>query len=113
MKHATTQRRSSQLAVLAVSALFAASAAAAPLVCTDAVSANVAVPQNTWVNIDANCPAGYSATGGGYVFNEGSGGVIGIWAMSIPNGNGWRTWVVQHNPGVRHVQTYVRCCRTP
>ncbi|MBT2746579.1 MULTISPECIES: hypothetical protein [unclassified Lysobacter] len=88
-------------------------ALAAPLDCLTYSSAIVAVPYNTWTAVDAYCPADRTSTGGGYFFNEGSGGVANIWAMPGPLNNGWRTWVVHHNVGgVRHVTTYARCCKT-
>lgn len=87
-------------------------ALAAPLDCATYSSAITPAPFNTWTAVDANCPADRSATGGGYYFHEGSLGVPGIWVMTIPNGNGWRTWVDNQNSGPRNVQTYVRCCKT-
>ena len=96
---------------LAVSIALTSTASAQTLSCITLNSPIVACPFNTWTNVDVSCPVGRRATGGGYFFHEGSLGVINIWAMSLPNGNGWRTWVVNQNEGPRNVQTFVRCCR--
>jgi hypothetical protein len=92
---------------------FYAAPVATALVCTNVQSSFVVVPVNTWTNIDATCDAGYTATGGGYDFNEGTLGVPGIWVTSVPLTNGWRTWVDNQTSGTRQVATWVRCCRIP
>ncbi len=94
------------MALLSTATVFAQS-----LNCRTYTSPIVACPFNTWTNVDVACPAGRIATGGGYYFHEGSLGVPGIWVMTVPNGNGWRTWVDNQNSGPRNVQTFVRCCR--
>jgi hypothetical protein len=96
---------------LAVSIALTSAAFAQKLSCITLESPFVACPFNTPTNVDISCPDGRTATGGGYFFNEGSLGVINIWVMSLPNGNGWRTLVVNQNEGPRSVQTFVRCCR--
>ena len=99
-------------AVIDVVGYFAAPLATA-LDCITVTSAVAAVGVNSWTNIDATCPAGRTATGGGYDTTEGTGGYPGVWITSLPNGNGWRTWVDNQTTGNRSVQTYVRCCRVP
>jgi hypothetical protein len=96
---------------LAVWIALMSTAFAQKLSCITLQSEIVACPFNTFTNVDVDCPAGRQATGGGYRFHEGSLGVINIWAWSLPNGNGWRTTVVNQNEGFRSVQTFVRCCR--
>jgi hypothetical protein len=96
---------------LAVSIALMSTASAQSLSCITLESPTVKCPFNTPTNVDVNCPANRTATGGGYFFDEGSLGVINIWATSQPNGNGWRTWVVNQNETPRNVQTFVRCCR--
>jgi hypothetical protein len=84
---------------------------ATPLDCTDAASGFVAVAVNSWTTVDANCPAEYTATGGGHFTNEGTLGYPGVWTLSVPNGNGWRIWVDNQTDGPRNVQAWARCCR--
>ncbi len=86
-------------------------AMAVPLDCTTHNSAIISAPYNTWTAVDAYCPSDRTATGGGYYIHEGSLGVPGIWVMTFPHANGWRTWVDNQNSGPRKVQTYVRCCK--
>jgi hypothetical protein len=99
-------------AVVDVMGYFAAPTATA-LDCTTVSSALTAAPVNTWTAIDANCPSDRTATGGGYNTSEGTLGYPGVWLTSMPNGNGWRTWVDNQTSGSRSMRTYVRCCRVP
>lgn len=98
--------------VIDVVGYFAAPEATA-LDCTTVSSAVTAVPVNAWTAIDANCPAGRTATGGGYDSPEGTLGYPGVWVTSLPNGNGWRVWVDNQTNGPRNVQSFARCCRVP
>ena len=91
---------------------FAAPAATA-LDCITVSSAVTPVGVNVWTAVDASCPLGRTATGGGYDVPEGTLGFPGVWINSQPNGNGWRTWVDNQTNGNRNVQTSVRCCRLP
>jgi hypothetical protein len=86
---------------------------ATALDCLNVATAETAVPVNVWTNIQADCPAGYAATGGGWWTSEGSGGWPGVWILSIPNGNGWLTTVDNQTSGARNVQGWCRCCRVP
>jgi hypothetical protein len=90
---------------------------AAPLAtaldCTTVSTPFVPVPVNSWTAIDANCPVGRTATGGGYDTPEGTLGYPGVWLTTLPNGNGWRTWVDNQTNGPRSIQTWARCCRVP
>ncbi|MGO1073320.1 hypothetical protein [Lysobacter sp. CA199] len=112
MNHRTSTIRTLATSASLAAALWIPTALAAPLDCATYTSAVTPAPFNTWTAVDAYCPADRSATGGGYFFHEGSLGVPGIWVMTIPVGNGWRTWVDNQNSTPRNVQTYVRCCRT-
>jgi hypothetical protein len=95
-----------------VQGFFAAPQATA-LDCVNVVSSFVAVPVNVYTAVDAFCPVGYSATGGGHDTNEGTLGYPGVWHLSVPNGNGWRIWVDNQTNGPRNVATWARCCRVP
>lgn len=100
-------------AVIDVMGYFARPEATA-LDCTTVSSAVTSVPKNVWTAIDANCPTGRTATGGGYNVQEGTLGYPGVWITSLPHDqNGWRTWVDNQTSGNRSVETYVRCCRVP
>jgi hypothetical protein len=99
-------------AVIDVVGYFAAPGATA-LDCITVSSAVASVPVNAWTPVDANCPAGRTATGGGYDVHEGTLGYPGVWLTTLPNGNGWRTWVDNQTNGNRSVQTFVQCCRVP
>ncbi|MHB8772040.1 MAG: hypothetical protein ACYC7J_13680 [Syntrophales bacterium] len=99
-------------AVIDVIGFFAAPEATA-LDCITVDSALTAVPHNAWTPVDANCPVGRTATGGGYDTTEGTLGYPNVWITSRPNGNGWRTWVDNQTGGTRSIQTFVRCCRVP
>jgi hypothetical protein len=92
---------------------YLAAPVATALDCVTLSSPNTAVPVNSWTAIDANCPDGRTATGGGYNTPEGTLGYPGVWLTTIPNGNGWRTWVDNQTNGNRSIQTFVRCCRIP
>ena len=98
--------------VVDVTGYFAAPAATA-LSCTTVQSAEVSCPNNTWTAIDATCPTGYTATGGGYHTPEGSLGYPNVWLTSVPLTNGWRTWVDNQAGGARRMYTFARCCRLP
>jgi hypothetical protein len=100
-------------AVLDVLGYYAAPVATA-LDCVTLSSAVTACPYNTWTAVDVACPTGRTATGGGYNTTEGSIGYVNVWLTTLPNGNGWRTWVDNQNSGgSRNMQTYVNCCRVP
>lgn len=88
--------------------------AATALQCTVVNSAVTAVPNNVWTSIDATCPAGYSATGGGFDTNEGTLGYPGVWTTNLPaSSTTWRTWVDNQTGGNRNIFTSVQCCRVP
>lgn len=103
-------------AVLDVVGYFAAPVATA-LDCSLVSSAVTAVAHNVWTSIDASCPAGRTATGGGYDTPEGTLGYPGVWVTSLPGAvygfNGWRTWVDNQTGGNRSIQTFAVCCRVP
>jgi hypothetical protein len=100
-------------AVIDVAGCFAAPVANA-LDCTVVQSAIVAVPNNSWTAIDATCPAGRTATGGGYDTNDGSLGHPGVWLTSVPLGtSGWRVWVDHQTGGNRNMFSFATCCRIP
>jgi len=87
---------------------------ATPLDCTQVNSGNVSSAVNTWTAIDAICPTGFTATGGGWSTPEGSLGYPGVWLFSIPNGDtSWRTWVDNQTNGPRQIATWAQCCRIP
>jgi hypothetical protein len=92
---------------------FAVSQATA-LDCTIASSAVTAVANNVWTAIDASCPAGYSASGGGFDTTEGTLGYPGVWTTHLPiSSTTWRTWVDNQTGANRNIQTFVQCCRVP
>lgn len=99
-------------AVIDVVGYFAAPGATA-LDCITVSSAVASVPVNVWTPVDVTCPAGRTATGGGYNALEGTLGYPGVWLTTLPNGNGWRTWVDNQTDGNRSIQTFVQCCRVP
>ncbi len=103
---------SSQTTHLAIDVIgyFAAPVATA-LDCVTVSSAVTAVGLNSWTAIDANCPAGRTATGGGYDTPEGTLGYPNVWLTTRPNGNGWRTWVDNQTGATRSIQTFAQCCR--
>jgi len=102
--------------VIDVIGYFAAPVATA-LDCTTANSALTSVPVNLYTPVDAICPAGTTATGGGWFSNEGTGGYQGVWVLSQPgaayNFNGWRVWVDNQTNGNRNIQAWAVCCRIP
>jgi hypothetical protein len=73
----------------------------------------VAVPVNELTAVDAICPAGRTATGGGYDTAESTIAFPGLFMTSTPLGNGWRTLVENHTSGPRSIETLARCCRVP
>jgi hypothetical protein len=103
-------------AVIDVVGYFAAPVAT-PLDCTTVSSVSTAVPVNSWTSIDAVCPAGRTATGGGYDTPEGTLGYPGVWLTSRPGApygfEGWRTWVDNQANSPRSIQTFATCCRVP
>jgi hypothetical protein len=101
-------------AIIDVVGYYAAPVATA-LDCTTVSSAVTDVPNNAWTSVDANCPAGRTATGGGFNTPEGTLGYPGVWVTTLPNGNGWRSWVDNQaaGGGTRRIQTFVNCCRIP
>jgi hypothetical protein len=74
-------------AVIDVLGYFAAPVATA-LDCTTITSASTAVAVNVWTPITASCPAGRTATGGGYDTPEGTLGYPGVWVTTHASGNG-------------------------
>jgi hypothetical protein len=98
--------------VVDVVGYFAAPVATA-LNCVTVSSGAVAAPVNTWFPIDAACPAGTTATGGGYDTTEGTLGYPDVWLTSVPNANGWRTWVDNQAGAPRNILTYAVCCQIP
>jgi hypothetical protein len=103
-------------AVIDVVGYFAAPVATG-LDCTTVSSAVTSVPANSWTPIDAVCPVGRTATGGGYDTPEGTLGYPGVWLTTQPGAvagfNGWRTWVDNQTGGARGIQTFATCCRVP
>jgi hypothetical protein len=98
--------------VVDVLGYFAASNATR-LDCMIVLSDVVAVPVNELTAIDAICPAGRTATGGGYDTAESTIAFPGLFMTSTPLGNGWRTLVENHTSGPRSIETLARCCRLP
>jgi hypothetical protein len=102
--------------IMDVVGYFAAPVATA-LDCTTSTSAVTAAANNVWTAIDAVCPSGRTATGGGYNTPEGTLGYPGVWLTSLPGAaygfNGWRVWVDNQTGGSRSIQTFVVCCRVP
>ncbi len=99
--------------VIDVVGFFAAPQATA-LDCTSVASAVTVVPPNVYTPIDAFCPAGRTATGGGTFPTEGTLGRPGIWTDGSPTvPKGWRTWVNNQTGSNRSSQTCVVCCRVP
>ena len=98
--------------VVDVLGYFAASNATR-LDCTNVLSDIVAVPVDELTAVDANCPPGREATGGGYDIAEGTIAFTGLFMTANPLGNGWRTLVENHTNGPRSIVTFARCCRVP
>jgi hypothetical protein len=98
--------------VVDVTGYFAAPAPTA-LACTIVQSAEVLCPVNVWTAIDATCPTGYTATGGGYDTPEGSLGYPNVWLTSVPLTNGWRIWVDNQASTARRMFSFAKCCRVP
>lgn len=98
--------------VVDVLGYFAASSATR-LDCVTVQSDVVAVPINELTAIDAICPAGRAATGGGYDTAESTIAFPGLFMTSSPLANGWRTLVENHTSGPRNIHTIARCCRVP
>jgi hypothetical protein len=98
--------------VVDVLGYFAASTATR-LDCMTAQSDVVAVPVNELTAVDAFCPAGRAATGGGYDTAESTIAFPGLFMTSTPLANGWRTVVENQTGGPRNILTFARCCRVP
>jgi hypothetical protein len=98
--------------VVDVLGYFAASNATR-LDCTTVPSDIVAVPVDEITAVDASCPPGREATGGGYDIAEGTIAFTGLFMTSNPLANGWRTLVENHTGGPRAILTFARCCRIP
>jgi hypothetical protein len=99
--------------VIDVAGYFSAPVATA-LDCTSVASASTVVPPNVYTAVDAICPSGRTATGGGTFPVEGTLGRPNIWTDGSPTvANGWRTWVDNQTGANRSVQTYAVCCRVP
>ncbi len=90
---------------------------ATALDCTQSASALTAVPVNVYTAVDATCPAGRTATGGGFLTSEGTLGYPGVWTFTLSGAaygfNGWRTYVDNQTNGNRNIQTWATCCRVP
>jgi hypothetical protein len=102
--------------VIDVLGYFAAPEATA-LDCTNESSAFTSIPVNTWTAVDAVCPTGRTATGGGHFTNEGTLGYPNVWTLSLPGSafgfNGWRIYVDNQSSAARNVQAWATCCRVP
>jgi hypothetical protein len=102
--------------IIDVVGYFAAPLATA-LDCTSVSSAFVSVPFDVYTAVDAVCPAGRTATGGGWLTNEGTLGYPNVWILSLPGAaygfNGWRVFVDNQNSGNRNIQAWATCCRVP
>jgi hypothetical protein len=83
------------------------------LECSNANSDVVSVPVDVWTPVDAFCPPGRTATGGGYDTPETPARFHGVSVTSVNFLNGWRTWVDNQTDGPRDIVTTVRCCRVP
>lgn len=81
--------------------------------CMTVPSDVIAVPVGELTVVDAFCPAGRAATGGGYDTAESTIAFPGLFMTSTPLANGWRTVVENHTSGPRDIQTFARCCRLP
>jgi len=81
--------------------------------CMTVQSDVVAVPVNELTAVDALCPAGRAATGGGYDTAESTIAFPGLFMTSTPLANGWRTVVENQTSGPRDILTFARCCRVP
>ena len=81
--------------------------------CVTAPSDVVAVPVDELTVVDAFCPPGRTATGGGYDTAESTIAFPGLFMTSTPLANGWRTVVENHTSGPRSIMTFARCCRVP
>ncbi len=86
--------------------------------CTTATSPSTSVPVNTWYRIDATCPVGRTATGGGWdVPTLGTLLYPNVWVTSVPASvvgiNGWSVWVDNQSAAARNVTAYAVCCRIP
>jgi hypothetical protein len=89
---------------------FRASEATA-LECTNA-TVGVSVPAGGTNFGTATCPAGYTATGGG--FDGSLAGATGtVSPDSHPSGNGWIASFYNPSGGTANVTVYARCCRVP
>jgi hypothetical protein len=98
--------------VVEVLGYFAASGATR-LDCMTVASDVVAVPLNEVSAVDALCPAGRAATGGGHDVAEATIAFPGLFTSSTPLANGWRTVVENHTSAPRNIITFARCCRIP
>jgi hypothetical protein len=64
-----------------------------------------------WFYVDANCPSGRTATGGGFNYTDLA---QNIWLNSVPNDtNGWRVWINNNSGGTHNISAYAVCCRIP
>jgi hypothetical protein len=91
---------------------------AAPLAttldCQQVSSAITTIPYPNYTAVDAVCPAGYVATGGGHYPIDGSLGRPNVWTDSYPlNDTTWRTWFDNQAGSARSGQTWAQCCRVP
>jgi len=87
---------------------------ATALDCQYVASAMTAVPTNVYTTVFAQCPAGYTVTGGGNYTSEGTLGCPGVWVLSVPwNATTWALVADNQTDGARNVQTWAACCRVP
>jgi hypothetical protein len=98
--------------VVDVLGYFAASSATR-LECTTVSSDVIAVPVDQLTAVDAICPAGRAATGGGYDTAESTIAFPDLFMTSTPLANGWRTLVENKTGAPRDILTFARCCRVP
>jgi hypothetical protein len=77
-----------------------------PLDCLTSTN-SAPVPASVWTHVTVSCPAGRTATGGGffYIYSTTQG-------KSSPSGNGWDAGFFTSN-GAETGTVYVNCCRLP
>jgi hypothetical protein len=88
--------------------------AATALDCQYTSSDMTAVPNNVYTTVLAQCPAGYTVTGGGNYTSDGTLGYQSVWVLSVPwAGNAWALVVNNQAGGPRSFQAWAVCCRVP
>jgi hypothetical protein len=87
-----------------------ASPVATALDCSHESSALTSIPVNAWTAVDAVCPTGRTATGGGHYSGDGTLGYPGVWTLSLPGAgygfNGWRIFVDNQSGSARILQAW-------